>query len=721
MSFHTKAVGTANSATPEHMRITSAGNVGIGTTAPGYKLEVNGDVYANSGWLRSSGSTGWYNESYGGGWYMIDATWIRSYGNKSIYHNTGTMRTDGTFQVGASGGTLNVINGGNLTYRTNVLSATTGGNVGVGTAAPAQKLEVTGGTARVSALAGVGDRMVIANANGDLAASTSTINVNSLVDGSGTLNYLARWTPDGNTLGIGATYDNGTNVGIGTAAPADKLHINGGDLRLNDVANAAAYRIKSYSSGSSLWTLSGNTTSGSLVISTNAHDWDRQVALTYTPGTTGAASGNLQIGQLNKNNANWTHGVTTFYTNGTERMRISSNGNVGIGTSTPAQKFHVVGDARISGLSASGNVQANANGDLIISNDLPGGDGSYIQNQNSVTQTADWRISGTGQWGTAGILSADQGSSIELGGSGVPYIDIKNNPADDYDVRLQLDGNDELAVRGAHLSLDDNQLWDTRAIQMKDWDDDTGGQDDKYRILARDGAFMVYNGGMAIGAYSNGTWADLPDGNLIVKSKLGVNTNSPGGVMQVTGDFANQELVGTNVYNSLVQNVAWNAAATVIDLGSTDYVRVVKADGTGANNSSVLIVASVTVTGNDVSFANGIGGYQEVQALMNGMATFTVELQRGYNNAGYTTLIRQSAICGLAVGDWYSQYNGIANMQGKYGDEYRFPNSVSISYFDDPANGNVDYRLVITPGGYRKSGGNYQVIDRNLTAVQIKR
>jgi hypothetical protein len=38
--------------------------------------------------------------------------------------------------------------------------------------------------------------------------------------GSGTTNYLARWTPNGSTLGIGATYDNGTSVGIGTTAPS---------------------------------------------------------------------------------------------------------------------------------------------------------------------------------------------------------------------------------------------------------------------------------------------------------------------------------------------------------------------------------------------------------------------------------------------------------------------------------------------------------------------
>ncbi len=42
--------------------------------------------------------------------------------------------------------------------------------------------------------------------------------------GTGTPNYLARWIT-ANTLGIGATYDNGTNVGIGTTNPAQAIEI----------------------------------------------------------------------------------------------------------------------------------------------------------------------------------------------------------------------------------------------------------------------------------------------------------------------------------------------------------------------------------------------------------------------------------------------------------------------------------------------------------------
>ena len=72
-----------------------------------------------SNWFRSTGNTGWYSESYGGGWYMTDSTWIRTYGSKSVYQNTGQIRTDG-YLVTNGGITIGATSPNNGTYKSHV-------------------------------------------------------------------------------------------------------------------------------------------------------------------------------------------------------------------------------------------------------------------------------------------------------------------------------------------------------------------------------------------------------------------------------------------------------------------------------------------------------------------------------------------------------------------------------------------------------------------------
>lgn len=77
------------------------------------------DTCYTSNWFRSTGSTGWRSESYGGGWYMSDSHWIRTYGGKSVYQNTGQIRTDG-YLVTDGGITVGDTSPNNGTYRSHV-------------------------------------------------------------------------------------------------------------------------------------------------------------------------------------------------------------------------------------------------------------------------------------------------------------------------------------------------------------------------------------------------------------------------------------------------------------------------------------------------------------------------------------------------------------------------------------------------------------------------
>lgn len=65
----------------------------------GFQVDGNTVIDANAGWHRTYGNTGWYNGTWGGGWYMIDATWVRSYANKSVY-TAGSIRADTSLCIG---------------------------------------------------------------------------------------------------------------------------------------------------------------------------------------------------------------------------------------------------------------------------------------------------------------------------------------------------------------------------------------------------------------------------------------------------------------------------------------------------------------------------------------------------------------------------------------------------------------------------------------------
>jgi len=68
------------------------------------------------------------------------------------------------------------------------------------------------------------------------------------------------------------------------------------------------------------------------------------------------------------------------------------------------------------------------------------------------------RARGQFQWGASkGVLSADQGASIELGGLGTPYIDFSQNAAQDYSARLWLAASGELQTVG-NLSVTGNLI-----------------------------------------------------------------------------------------------------------------------------------------------------------------------------------------------------------------------------------------------------------------------
>ena len=104
-----------------------------------------------------------------------------------------------------------------------------GGNVGVGTSSPSQDLHVDG---NVRITGAVYDSNNVAGTSGQILSSTGTgtdwvtLSEISGVDGTGTANYISKWS-DTDTITDSQIQDDGTTVGIGQAPSTAKLTVSG--------------------------------------------------------------------------------------------------------------------------------------------------------------------------------------------------------------------------------------------------------------------------------------------------------------------------------------------------------------------------------------------------------------------------------------------------------------------------------------------------------------
>jgi hypothetical protein len=265
---------------------------------------------------------------------------------------------------------------GSLTFRTgDVLSGgdreqmrvTPEGRVGIGTNDPQATLDVAGS---IRAEGGIvfGDGSVLNSANFKsmgispaLAGSNAAINV----AGTGTANRVTKWTDASGTLGDSGITETGGNVGIGTAAPQDRLHVSGGGIRVD---------------GSGSQTLSIGPSSAPSVVNgvdiRSGAAGDIRIGAFDSANNFGGAAfqlfsdsnqffpGNIYFDAGNDPNAS-----LIFRSAGRtiEAMRIRRSGNIGIGTANPSQRLEVAGNLKISGagnglMFPDGSVQTTAGG-----------------------------------------------------------------------------------------------------------------------------------------------------------------------------------------------------------------------------------------------------------------------------------------------------------------------------------------------------------------------
>jgi hypothetical protein len=290
------------------MRIESSGNVGIGLT-PTERLDVNGFIKSSSGAFISVNSG---NPTYIGSSNRID---FQQIGSDLILSTTGAN-----------------VRFGNYTNNTEFARIDTDGDLGIGTTSPSERLHVNG-RARIATIdSSAGPiNMLWADVDGVVRKTAPA------VQGSGTTNRVSKFTASG-TIGNGGIVDETTsevmrittanNVGIATVTPAEKLDVNG-RIRVQQVdsSGTAPHALYVNSVGTitrGAFPAAGITGSGTV---------NRSAKFT--------ASGAIGNGGI-------------FDEVSSEVMRITTANNVGIATTTPAEKLDVNGRIRVQQVDSSG-------------------------------------------------------------------------------------------------------------------------------------------------------------------------------------------------------------------------------------------------------------------------------------------------------------------------------------------------------------------------------
>jgi hypothetical protein len=210
------------------------------------------------------------------------------------------------------------------------------------------------------------------------------------------------------------------------------------------------------------------------------------------------------------------------------------------------------------------------------------------------------------------------------------------------------------------------------------------------------------NGGLTVGAGYSGV-SSAPANGAIIEGSTGIGTAAPAHTLHVVGDvrfagnFVNQEIAG--IHANAVQNVPFTNGVFNPITGSV--VSINCPDGSGANNSGVLITGFARIFGGALNGTNSsMGGY------------FLI-LQRD-TDPGFSAPVNLTYTSGIC---YLETPNGVVSAAIGFG------GGGHVSYADLglTAGTTYYYRLVLYPNGVGINTGTYDVYERDLVVVQIKR
>ena len=561
MSLHLGALENTS-----QLVLNTDGNVGIGTTSPLQKLHVNGTAQAN---VVRLGDTG---------------------GNNIYWDMQEEANNDMTFKYGGE-----------------KMRITAGGNVGIGTGSPAQRLDIAG-TAQMT-----GFKLPTSAASGYVLTSDAT--------GVGTWQAApggsaGGWADDGTVVRLLTSTD---RVGIGTASPSGLLHL------ANPINTPPThFRVANRHVVDTLWSDNNAVEFRSSTYQTNGavglyvyHDEnqaDRPIAKfessagnVLTIGSTGnvgigttapdellEVDGNIHIGPSNGlslifglgeqaiitsvvgagDRSLAFHTTTDFGVTTPERMRIAHDGNVGIGTTSPSQMLTVTDTIEsLAGYKfPDGSVQTTAatGGGAGDGHSLDAADGSptdvvFVDNDGNVG------IGTTSPFGELSIHDVDGDSSTTL------FIG---------------------SFAGHAAKIVDSHDGTTGETRIQSSASNTSGS----------ALILEHDGGSSSTGYidfmTGASGATISRMRILRNGDVGIGTTSPGQALTVADTI--ETLSGYKFPDGSVQTTAatggaasgWTDDGTVVRLTtSTDSVGI----GTASPGTKLEVAGGISLTGGNFS------------------------------------------------------------------------------------------------------------------------
>ena len=410
----------------ERMRITAAGNVGIGTSTPSQLLTVG----ATSGSQLLVSSTGvisdgtWQGDIIGAAYGGTGAN-TSGYTNGLLGYNSGSMTdidTEGELETALGGLDVVTVTASDISSANfaNILSDETGAGAVVFANGPAISDPTLSGTVTLSSM--TPSRALFVDASqGIVTSATSAFLLNSLTDETGTGSVVFSISPfitgtadfvagdfsstltmsgsaanialgsnwlSGDGADEGIFVDSAGRVGVGTSTTASA------DMFVFDSTGSAEFIVGNGTPSSNpnskieLQNYRGSQGDGNPAIVSFVSRGTAQSPTAVTSGMkllslqgvgygTGGAPWNRTIGASIDFIAAATFGGGISTTDmvfsvgnsghATERMRLTSAGNFGIGTSTPSEKLQVQGNLRVTGSYYDSSNDAGSNGMVLLS------------------------------------------------------------------------------------------------------------------------------------------------------------------------------------------------------------------------------------------------------------------------------------------------------------------------------------------------------------------